>query len=350
MDIKIAEIYVPAVLKFRISLKNSGVMLADLYIKALNDELARLRKAHAATDELINKSLGGYEAIIRNKAIAGYLVSVKELQKGSDVEATTDTSEELKDELNNLKGKLKKIIDDLRWQIDSVQTVKLSNVDIQYWELDARRNDFMKDLPEDKLKLTALLEKRDTVQQAIDEYESKTVIDKVMPAAEIVKEGVVAVIDEGGNLGKSGKADMRAEAGKQAIKAAANIAIEVLKSANESIKYEQLLQAKAYLNREVEIREEKMSIQEKELNDIDNRRAQLAAFRAFAGLRGDYVVEVNKIKDFLIEYFNSVFVNDMREVGEVVLVGESFSEHSPEFSTFLNRFQFSWSRMWDYGS
>lgn len=347
MTTKLADIYVPSILKFRIMVGNySSVIFSDLYIPALKKELDSLAKALTKTDKLINVSLAGVEVLLDTIEVNGYLKSLHNALGKNDKNSISVFSSELRDSINHVKKELVKIMDELQVQIDNLATIKISDNDVEYRALEKRRGDFMKDLPQDKEALTLIREKRDQIIAAILEYDSKTVLDRLMPIAQVIKEGVTTVLDDEGDLisKTGGKTVVTPLAAKHALKIGMEVASEVLSLINEDIKYQQLLMARGKLDADIETRQKQVSTQEREIDDIDNKRAQLNALRELIEPRNSYVAEVRKIQHLLTENYNSVFSRDLSATPDLVFVGETFVKGSPEFSKYLNNLQFYWLR------
>ncbi|MFJ2713655.1 alpha-xenorhabdolysin family binary toxin subunit B [Pseudomonas sp. NPDC087346] len=344
MAIELVEIYVPAVLKFRMMAGNyANVLFSDLYIPALQKELDRLAGALTKTDKLINSSLAAVEVILNTDEISGYLKALKKASVAKNEEAVAEFSAELKRSIEHVNKELVVIMKALSAQIDNLETVKISENDVEYRALDKRRSDFMKKLPEDKEAMTLIKEKRDQLAAAMLEYESKTFIDRAMPIIDVLKENVGTALDDGGALiSKSGGATPLAA--KQAIKAGMDVASKVLNVINEEIKYQQLVIAKDRLDGEINIRQKQMSVQEQEIDEIDDKRAQLMAIRELVAPRKAYVAEARKIPHMLITYVNEVFGRDLSVVDELMQVGEDFIKVSPGLSKYVNNLQFYWLR------
>lgn len=347
MTTKLADIYVPSILKFRIMVGNySNVIFSDLYIPALKKELDSLAKALTKTDKLINTSLAGVEVLLDTTEVNGYLKSLQSAVRRNDQNSIPVFSSELRESIKHVKKEWVKVMDELQVQIDNLATIKISENDVEYRALEKRRGDFMKDLPQDKEALTLIREKRDQIVAAILEYESKTVLDRLMPIAQAIKEGVTTVLDEEGDLVSKtgGKTVATPLAAKHALKIGMEVASGVLNLINEDIKYQQLLMARGKLDADIEIRQKQISTQEQEIDEIDNKRAQLNALRDLVEPRNSYVAEVRKIQHMLTENYNNIFSRDLSVTNELMSEGDAFVKGSPEFSKYLNHLQFYWLR------
>lgn len=348
MTVEWVDLYFPALLKFRVLSGNyANVVFSDFYIPALKEELVRLNRECLITDKLFNVSLANIQALLGASEVNGYLVGLKKvLSESNDQESVADLAKELRGSVGHIKSEFAKVLDGLSFQINGLATLKISENDLEYMSLEKRRRDLIEKLPEDKEALTRLKDKRDELVRAILEFESKTFLDKMSPIAQILKDNLETVLDDGGGLiSKSGgKAVMTPMASKTAIKTGMEVAGAVLNIVNEQIKYEQLLIARDRLGAEINIRQTQMSVQEKEIDEIDEKRAQLSALREIVEPRRNYVTEARKVLAMLVAYFDEVLSQDVGELNDLIGCVEKFVESSPKLLRHINKLQFYWLR------
>jgi hypothetical protein len=323
--------YAPDLNKARILIREyANVKLTNVYIPALGQELTSLKTALDNVDSSFNISLSKMSSTLDTVEIVEYSKALK----NTCGETATPYKTLLKRRLETVKSELQELANSMTSSLGGFETVHISDTSGELLTLDSERNKFLANLPADLKKLSGNREKLEILEKSIIEFESKTFIDRAQPIVKELEAAVTKTIDA------------PSENAKTAIKAGMTIAQNLLTIANETIKYNNLVEARDKLINENTILQSQMNYEQKQVNTIDDKKSQLAALQDVIEPRKLYVAEARKIIGMFVDFINDIFStdSDLNTQEGLIAVADRFIESCPAVPSHFDSLAFYWLR------
>jgi hypothetical protein len=303
---------------------------ANLYIKALSDELLSLNTAVSDLDLVAANAITTAISALETDELSENLQALASL---GEAESTPQAANARKLYSQAVTGLIRLCIDQmttlhlsLHNGVFGVQSIAISNNRFRLEELATAKVDLDREYTAEKIPLAQLKDDEAVLNLAIAEFEKLTVIDRIKPLFEQLK----AMF--------SGK-PKSPEA--LALEAGLLVATKFLDEGNELIKYKDLLRARQILQTRLDQREERVASLAKQLRDNDDKSRQLTDTQKVLPHRQTYVSETGKLTESLSAFLSAVTAspND-----NILLRGERVLEHSQALRNYLYPLQGRWLR------
>lgn len=332
MTIELITPYKPNILRARILIREyANFKLSNAYISALSQELQSIKISLDDVDRVFNESLSNALSILDESEIREYWKILKSADQESNI---IPYEKELKNALKTLKSELEALTRRMNASLGGFETTTISDYSGELSTLESERIKLLSNLTGDQKKLSTLREQYDVLEKAIIEFQSKTFIDRSQPIVDELKKAVTEAVDQ------------PTERQKTAVKAGMNIAQGLLNIANESLKYNNLIEARDKLAGEINIWQSQMNYEQKQVNIIDDKKSQLMALSDIIEPRKLYVAEARKIIDMFVKLLNDAFFigSDLSTKTGLIAVADKLLEDYPAFPNHIDSLAYYWLR------
>lgn len=303
---------------------------ADLYIKALSDELIDLNSAIGRTDQQIANSITGAITALQTDELRENLQALKALKEretNPQIEQAIKSYSKIGEQLIELCiGRIAQLYSEVDVSVFEVQSVTISNNRFRLAELETSTINLQEQLSAEQIPLDALNTDLAKLNEAISEFEKLTVIDRLKPLLEQLTS----------MIGTTPTPTQIA-----AMEAGILIATKLLDEANELIKYESLTKARDAIHARKSQREERVSSLVKQLRDNADKTRQLNDTQKVLPHRQTYVSETTKLTDSLNAFLDAV--PNARDA-DLQIRGEFVVLNSQALRSYLGKLQEGWLR------
>jgi predicted transcriptional regulator len=302
---------------------------ADLYIKALSDELIELNSAVGRTDQQIANSIAGALTALQTDELRENLQALnalKERETSPQIEQAIKSYSTIAEQLLELcVGRIAQLYSEVDASIFEVQSVTISNNRFRLSELKDASAKVQEQLTAEQVPLDELNKDLALLNDAIKEFEKLTVIDRFKPLLEQLKSLI-------GNKPKTPEI--------AAMEAGFLVATKFLEEANELIKYDGLTKARDTINIRRGQREERVSSLAKQLRDNADKTRQLNDTQKVLPHRQTYVSETTRLTDSLNAFLDVVPAPE----ADLQIRGEFVVLNSQALRSYLGKLQEGWLR------
>jgi peptidoglycan hydrolase CwlO-like protein len=360
--------HMPSIRKARLVISNDAyITLSDLYVPALKKELMALINSLNETDTLYNKNMSEASTALKTGAVSSYSKAIEKLkEKGDgDQEAIKEHEKSLKDELEKYKKDITDHRDKLTEKLSTFSTVKLSDNTTELAFLDRQRKALVDTLPADQAELTSLRAEKKDLDKAIREFESTTFIDRLRPIIQELDktlggggesstagtaEGNTAGTAAGTTAGKTIAPSLPSfaipEESKKLVKGGIAVASKILDIVNEKIKYDNLIDARKKIKKDIENLQKSMSEIQKKVDVIDDNKDQLMVLLEVVEPKKNYVKESEKITNSFTLFLDHIFPagKDLDKQDDLLAASKDWVKNCPLFNKYLSDVQYYWLR------
>ncbi|QXZ13476.1 alpha-xenorhabdolysin family binary toxin subunit B [Pseudomonas sp. AO-1] len=303
---------------------------ANLYIKALSDELIALNTAVSDLDltaaNIFTSAITALETDDLNENLQA-LASLNAREPSAQVEKARQQYSQIVTQLIKLcTEQMTRLHTSLHNSVFGVQSIGISNNRFRLEELAASKINLTREYDAEQIPLAELKDDETVLNLAIAEFEKLTFIDRIKPLLEQLK----AII---GNKPTTPEA--------AALEAGLIIANKFLDEANELIKYKDLIKARQIIQTRLAQREERVASLARQLRDNDDKTRQLKDTQKVVPHQQTYVSETGKLTAALSAFLGAVTAVPNEDV---LRRGERLLEHSQSLRNYLIPLQGRWLR------
>lgn len=305
-DLKVPDLKV--VRKVRVIIRNETLInLSDVPYESLKEELKQLNSAIADVDEKINNALSTVPALLETDELQGYIDGLSAMTDSTPQSARDSYDREIKSFLDGFLNRFSQCRDDVVGGVFNAKTTTISGNSYMLSVLKSERETLLKQLSPEEKPLIKMKEQKAVLDQAIKAYTDTTGLDKA-----------VALVDQAENVIE--KNEKPGEMKAAAIKAGAEVSKTVLKSIDEAIKFEHMVQARTSLQDSIDRRERRMTSLEQQLDVNQKKAQQFIESQNITVPRNVYVYEATKVADTLTNFIDLVFVKPKDVLGTAALL------------------------------
>ena len=303
---------------------------ANLYIKALSDELIALNAAVSDLDltaaNIFTSAMTALETDDLNENLQA-LASLNAREPSAQVEKARQQYSQIVTQLIKLcTEQMTRLHTSLHNSAFGVQSIGISNNRFRLEELAASKINLTREYDAEQIPLAELKDDETVLNLAIAEFEKLTFIDRIKPLLEQLK----AII---GNKPTTPEA--------AALEAGLIIANKFLDEANELIKYNDLIKARQIIQTRLAQREERVASLAKQLRENDDKTRQLKDTQKVVPHQQTYVSETGKLTAAFSAFLGAVTAVPNEDV---LRRGERVLEHSQSLRNYLIPLQGRWLR------
>lgn len=304
---------------------------ANLYIKALSDELISLSGAVNDLDQTaansITSAITALDTDDLNENLQA-LASFKGSESTAQVENARKRYSQLVTQLIKLSTEqITTLHSKLKDAVFGVQSIIISNNSNRLDELAAAKLKLDQEHGAEQIPLVELRDDEAVLNLAIKAFEKLTFIDRIKPLLEQLK----AMI---GNKPKTPEA--------AALEAGLIVANKFLDEANELIKYKDLVNARQIIQTRIVQREERVMSLAKQMRENDDKTRQLNDTQKVLPHRQAYVSETTKLTNALSDFLRAVSPSSANN--DLLTHGELMLEHSQTLRDYMHQLQGRWLR------
>ncbi|MFJ2283690.1 alpha-xenorhabdolysin family binary toxin subunit B [Pseudomonas sp. NPDC087803] len=303
---------------------------ANLYIKALTDELLSLNAAVSELDLVAANTITSAITALDTDDLSENLQALASFggdKSNPQAENARKIYSKTVSQLISLcTDQMSKLHASLQDSVFAVQNIAISNNRFRLEELASAKVDLDREFDAEKIPLAELKGDEAILNLAIAEFEKLTFIDRIKPLLEQLK----ALI---GNKPKTPEA--------AAMEAGLIVANKLLDEANELIKHKDLLRARQILQTRLDQRAARVASLATQLRDNDDKTRQLNDTQKVLPHRQTYVSETGKLSDALSAFLGAVTA---APADDILLRGERLLEHSQALRNHLNPLKGRWLR------
>ncbi|TMU78718.1 hypothetical protein FGA82_15880 [Pseudomonas fluorescens] len=303
---------------------------ANLYIKALGDELLGLNAAVGHADQLAANAITSAIVALETddlrenlQALTALMARQTDTQTKEAIKVYSTISSQLMDLCTDQISQLHARLED---GVYNVQSASISNNRFRLAELADARVVLEQQLITEQAPIVQMNADLLVLNNAIKEFEKLTIIDRLKPLLDQLKT----------LLGKDASTPQSA-----AMEAGIIVANKFLDEANELIKYQSLTKARDVIQNRISQREERVSSLTSQLRENDNRTRQLNDTQKVIPHRQVYVSETNKLIDALYAFLDTVMYTSR---DDILARGELMLKNSQALLRYMNKLQGRWLR------
>lgn len=267
---------------------------ANLYIKALSDELVGLNAAVSSTDQLVANAITSAITALETEDLHENLEALAALTGREANEGVKNAIKQYSRTANQLMelctSQIAKLYTQLQNGVFNVQSITISNNRFRLAELADKQVSLNKELTTEQMPLDALRSDEDILNEAIKVFEKVTFIDRLKP----LLEQLTTLI---GNKPETPET--------AAMKAGLIVANKFLDEANELTKYRDLLKARQIIQARINQRQERVTSLKAQLRDVNDKTRQLNDTQKVVPHQQVYVHEANKLVESLSAFLKS---------------------------------------------
>ncbi|MGE8148233.1 alpha-xenorhabdolysin family binary toxin subunit B [Pseudomonas frederiksbergensis] len=303
---------------------------ANLYIKALSDELVGLNAAVSSTDQLVANAITSAITALETEDLHENLEALAVLTGREANEDVKNAIKQYSKTANLLMelctSQIAKLYTQLQNGVFNVQSITISNNRFRLAELADKQVSLNKELTTEQVPLDALRGDEDILNEAIKVFEKLTFIDRLKPLLEQLTKLM-------GDKPETPEA--------AAMKAGLIVANTFLDEANELTKYRDLLKARQIIQARIDQRQERVTSLKAQLRDINDKTRQLNDTQKVVPHQQVYVHEANK----LVESLSAFLTSGKPAANEGMLAnGNRLIGQCHALRTYLNVLQGRWMR------
>jgi hypothetical protein len=303
---------------------------ANLYIKALGDELIGLNSALSKADQLVANAITSAITALESddlRETLHALSALKERQPDTQTQSTIESYSKITSQLMELcTDKISQLHASLEDGVFNVQSASISNNRFRLAELADARVHLEQQHSTEQVPLAELIADLAVLNEAIKEFEKLTFIDRLKPLLEQLKSLI-------GNKPATPQS--------AALEGGVIVATKFLDEANELIKYQSLTKARGIIQTRISQREERVSSLARQLRDNDDRTRQLNDTQKVIPHQQTYVSETNKLIDSLYAFLDTVLYAPR---DEILARGELMLKNSQALHSYMSKLQGRWLR------
>ncbi|MBH3442620.1 alpha-xenorhabdolysin family binary toxin subunit B [Pseudomonas moraviensis] len=303
---------------------------ANLYIKALGDELLGLNAAVGQADQLAANAITSAIVALETddlrenlQALTALMARQADTQTDEAIKVYSTISSQLMDLCTDQISQLHAKLED---GVYNVQSASISNNRFRLAELADAKVELEQQLITEQAPIVELNADLLVLNNAINEFEKLTIIDRLKPLLDQLKT----------LLGNNTPTPQSA-----AMEAGIIVANKFLDEANELIKYQSLTKARDVIQNRISQREERVSSLTSQLRENDNRTRQLNDAQKVIPHRQTYVSETNKLVDALNAFADTI-MDGPRD--DILARGELVLKNSQALRSYMNKLQGRWLR------
>lgn len=303
---------------------------ANLYIKALSDELVGLNATVSSTDQLFANAITSAITALETQDLHENLEALAQL---SGREANPGVKNAIKvysttaNQLMELcTGQMATLHTQLRNGVFNVQSITISNNRFRLSELADKQVGLEKELNAEQVPLDTLRGDEDILNEAIKVFEKLSFIDRLKP----LLEQLTALI---GNKPETPET--------AAMKAGLIVANKFLDEANELTKYRDLLKARQIIQARIDQRQVRVTSLKAQLQDARDKTRQLNDTQKVVPHQQAYVREAGKLVDALEAFLRAVLPSRNEDM---LSIGNRLIEQSQALRAYMNVLQGRWMR------
>lgn len=303
---------------------------ANLYIKALGDELLGLNAAVGHADQLAANAITSAIIALETddlrenlQALTALMARQTDTQTKEAIKVYSTISSQLMDLCTDQISQLHAKLED---GVYNVQSASISNNRFRLAELADARVVLEQQLITEQAPIVQMNADLLVLNNAIKEFEKLTIIDRLKPLLDQLKT----------LLGKDASTPQIA-----AMEAGIIVANKFLDEANELIKYQSLTKARDVIQNRISQREQRVSSLTSQLHENDNRTRQLNGTQKVIPHRQVYVSETNKLIDALYAFLDTVMYTSR---DDILARGELMLKNSQALLRYMNKLQGRWLR------
>lgn len=303
---------------------------ANLYIKALGDELLGLNAAVGQADQLAANAITSAIVALETddlrenlQALTALMARQADTQTDEAIKVYSTISSQLMDLCTDQISQLHAKLED---GVYNVQSASISNNRFRLAELADAKVELEQQLITEQAPIVELNADLLVLNNAINEFEKLTFIDRLKPLLDQLKT----------LLGNNTPTPQSA-----AMEAGIIVANKFLDEANELIKYQSLTKARDVIQNRISQREERVSSLTSQLRENDNRTRQLNDAQKVIPHRQTYVSETNKLVDALNAFADTI-MDGPRD--DILARGELVLKNSQALRSYMNKLQGRWLR------
>ena len=303
---------------------------ANLYIKALSDELLGLNAAIGELDLMAANTITSAISTLETDELHENLQALGNIKgddANTDVEKARQVYSQIVTQLIKLSSEqMTRLHSSLHNGVFGVQSITISNNRFRLEELAAAKTSLDREYSAESIPLAQLKDDEAVLNLAITEFEKLTFIDRVKPLLAQLK----AIF--------GGKPKTPESA---ALEAGLIVANKFLDEANELIKYNDLIKARQIIQTRLAQREERVASLAKQLRENDDKTRQLNDTQKVVPHQQTYVSETGKLTDALSAFLAAVMAAPNEDVQ---LHGERVLQNSEALRNYLIPLQGRWLR------
>jgi len=303
---------------------------ANLYIKALSDELLGLNAAIGELDLLAANTITSAISTLETDELhenLQALANIKSDDANTDVEKARQVYSQIVMQLIKLNTEqMTRLHSSLHNGVFGVQSITISNNRFRLEELAVAKTSLDREYSAESIPLAQLKDDEAVLNLAITAFEKLTFIDRIKPLLAQLK----AIF--------GGKPKTPESA---ALEAGLIVANKFLDEANELIKYNDLIKARQIIQTRLAQREERVASLAKQLRENDDKTRQLNDTQKVVPHQQTYVSETGKLTDALSAFLAAVMAAPN---GDVQLRGGRVLQNSEALRNYLIPLQGRWLR------
>lgn len=303
---------------------------ANLYIKALGNELLGLNAAIGHADQLAANAISSAIIALETgdlrenlQALTALKTRETDTQTLNAIKVYSTISSQLMDLCTD---QISQLHEKLGEGVFNVQSVTITNNHFRLAELAAVRVGLEQQLSAEQEPLAEMNAGLTVLNIAIAEFEKLTIIDRLKP-----------LLDQLKTLAGNKPATPQSAA----LEAGIIVASKFLDEANELIKYQSLTEARNIIQTRIAQREERLSALTGQLRENDSRTLQLNDTQKVIPHRQAYIGETNKLIDALYRFLDTVMYaprDDVQARGELML------KNSQALRSYMTNLKGRWLR------
>lgn len=303
---------------------------ANLYIKALSDELVNLNSALGDADQQIANNITTALTALETDDLRENLHALSALkarQQDTQTQNAIKSYSKIATQLMEMcTSQISLLHAEIEGAVFNVLSANISNNRFRLAELADAKMGLEQQLSAEKVPLAEMNNDLNVLNEAIKEFEKLTFIDRLKPLLEQLKSFI-------GNKPATPQS--------AALEAGMIVATKFLDEANELIKYQSLTKARGIIQTRIAQREERVASLAKQLRENDDRTRQLNDTQKVIPHQQTYVSETNKLIDSLYAFLRIVLYAPR---DEILSRGELLLENSEALRNYLNKLQGRWLR------
>ncbi|RON54618.1 alpha-xenorhabdolysin family binary toxin subunit B [Pseudomonas frederiksbergensis] len=303
---------------------------ANLYIKALSDELIGLNAAVSSTDQLFANAITSAITALETQDLHENLEALAVLT-GREADAGVKNAIKLYSTTANqlmelCTSQIAQLHTQLQHGLFNVQSITISNNRFRLAELADKQVGLDEELSAEQVPLDTLRDDEDILNEAIKVFEKQSFIDRLKP----LLEQLMALIGDKPETPQTA-----------AMKAGLIVANKFLDEANELTQYRDLLKARQIIQTRIDQRQARVTSLNAQLRDVHDKTRQLNDTQKVVPHQQVYVREADKLVAALSAFLKAVMPSsneDMLSTGNR-LIGQSQALHA-----YMNVLQGRWMR------
>lgn len=303
---------------------------ANLYIKALSDELIGLNAAVSSTDQLFANTITSAITALETEDLQDNLEALAVLTGREADEGVKNAIKMYSKTANQLMemctGHITKLHTQLQNGVFDVQSISISNNRFRLAELADKQVSLDKELSAEQVPLDTLRGDEDILNEAIKVFEKLSFIDRLKP----LLEQLTALIGDKPETPETA-----------AIKAGLIVANKFLDEANELTKYRDLLKARQIIQTRIDQRQTRVNSLKTQLQDVNDKTRQLDDTQKVVPHQQAYVREAGKLVDSLAAFLKAVMPSRNEDM---LNIGNRLIEQCHALREYMTVLQGRWTR------